>query len=217
MLHQIQIDGLTKKVGFKTIVADLHLTVNAGELIAITGPNGAGKTTFLRMLAGMSRKSAGEIYWDGVRFTPRQHPMVQKIGLLGHRPMVYESLTAFENLRFFAQMYGVDELSHIEALLRKVGLQYYKHEIVAHFSRGMQQRLGIARMLLHDPELLLYDEPFTGLDAEGQTLLLEVVREMQAVGKVQLLVTHHLEELGDTTFQELHLVRGRMAEEGCAR
>lgn len=214
MLQELKLEGLTKQVGFTSIVADIHLTAKAGELIAITGPNGAGKTTLLRMLAGISRKSAGEIYWDQERFTPQRSDLLQRIGLIGHHPMVYESLTALENLRFFARMYEVREPSQMDAMLRKVGLQYDQHEFVRHFSRGMKQRLAIARMLLHDPELLLYDEPFTGLDAEGQDLLLQIVREMQEAGKVQFVITHHPEELNIIAFRELQLLRGQMVGGG---
>lgn len=214
MLQELKLEGLTKQVGFTNIVADIHLTVKAGELIAITGPNGAGKTTLLRMLAGISRKSAGEIYWDQERFTPQRTDLLQRIGLIGHHPMVYESLTALENLRFFARMYEVREPSPIDVMLRKVGLQYDQHGFVRHFSRGMKQRLAIARMLLHDPELLLYDEPFTGLDAEGQDLLLQIVREMQEAGKIQFVITHHPEELDIITFRELRLRWGQMVGGG---
>lgn len=214
VLQKMAVEGLTKKVGYKTIVGDLNLTAESGELIAVTGPNGAGKTTFFRMLAGMTPKSAGEILWDGERFTPRRSEMVRRVGLIGHRPMVYDSLTALENLHFFARMYGVSDPARAAELLRKVGLHYYRHEPVGTYSRGMQQRLAVARMLLHDPDLLLYDEPFTGLDAEGQGLFREVVQEMRAAGKIQLLITHHPEELGPLADREFRLQRGRAAGEG---
>lgn len=212
MLRTLEVTGLTKRIGFKTILAGVDLTVSRSEVLAITGPNGAGKTTLLRLIGGLARKSSGEISWDGATFSPRNAEQLRQIGLLGHRPMVYESLTAYDNLVFFSKMYGVYEKSRIEEALRRVGLNYYKHEVVVNFSRGMQQRLALARMLLHEPQLLLYDEPFTGLDAEGQRLLLATLQEMQTAGRVQVLISHNLDELQGMHYRELRMLQGKVAQ-----
>lgn len=211
MLKQLTVEKLSKKIGLRTILKDITLTVKAGELVVITGPNGAGKTTLLRILAGMTPQTSGQIHWEDRVFSAKETDLLRQVGLLGHKSMVYDSLTAFENLKFFSKLYGLKGSKiRIGEMLRWVGLYSCKHERVENFSRGMQQRLALARMLIHAPVLLLYDEPFTGLDAEGQRLLTSTLKAMQAEGRMQILITHNLDELQGLNYREVRLIAGTL-------
>ncbi len=168
----------------------VDIDLASGETLAIVGPNGAGKTTLLRMLATLHRPTAGTLCVMGHDLPDEAHAVRPHLGYLGHDPLVYLDLTALQNLELFADLYGVpDPRDRIEELLDLVGLLARAFEPVRAFSRGMAQRLGIARLLLHRPSLLLLDEPTSGLDAPGATLLDGVVADGASV----VLVTHDVE------------------------
>jgi heme exporter protein A len=159
----IRARGLAKRFGAKRVLAPLDLDVADGDFLVVTGPNGAGKTTLLRLLAGLVAPSAGELELAVDR---------SELGLLAHEPLVYRELTALENLELFGRLYRVPERrERIGMLLERYGLWDARHERAASFSRGMAQRLALCRTLLHEPRLLLLDEPFNALDAEGTELL----------------------------------------------
>ncbi len=165
----------------------------AGERLAVVGPNGAGKSTLLRMLATLLRPDAGELRVAGARVPDEAGPARRAIGYLGHDPLLYLDLTAWQNLELFADLYGVDEVPRrIEEGLDRVGLLARAYEPVRTFSRGMAQRCAIARMLLHDPALLLLDEPHASLDAAGTALLDAVITESRGARSV-VLVTHDVQ------------------------
>ncbi len=212
MFRKVVVQNLEKKIGNRIIISDVNLKVNSGDLLVITGPNGAGKTTLLRLIAGLIRKSNGEVLLDDKSYIPSISDLSRQIGYLGHRPMIYTGLTAYENLSFFGKMYQIENKSRIESLLSKVGLYLYRHHLVDTFSRGMMQRLGLARTLLHDPTLILYDEPFTGLDPEGQGLFRTTVRELQEAGKIQILTTHNPDYLQGLLICEVKLNLGQVIE-----
>jgi heme ABC exporter ATP-binding subunit CcmA len=160
--------GLAKRYGERVVFDGVDLDLAAGGLLLVTGPNGSGKTTLLRVLAGLAAPTAGELA------LPRR----ERIGYLGHEPLVYRELTPLENLTLFGRLYHVPERGErIGMLLERFGLWRVRRERVATFSRGMQQRLGLCRVLLHDPDLLLLDEPANALDADGQELLGGVLGE----------------------------------------
>jgi ABC-type multidrug transport system ATPase subunit len=173
--------GLGRRFGAKRVLRDLDLEVTAGELLLVTGPNGSGKSTLLGLMAGLLAPTEGEIEVE----LPRG-----RIGYLAHEPLVYKELTALENLDLYGRLYHVPERREtIGALLERFGLWDARHERVGSFSRGMQQRLALCRVLLHGPELLLLDEPYSGLDASARTLVDDVLAE--AAGSSTLVVASH--------------------------
>jgi heme exporter protein A len=174
----IRARGLAKRYGDKRVFAGIDLDLADGGFLLVTGPNGSGKTTLLRVLARLAAPSAGELE------LPERHT----IGYLGHEPLVYRELTPLENLTLFGRLYRLPERGErIGMLLERFGLWEARHERVASFSRGMQQRLGFCRVLLHSPSLLLLDEPTNALDADGLALLAGVLAEP---GRTWVVATH---------------------------
>jgi heme exporter protein A len=170
--------GLAKRFGDKRVFTGVDLEVPAGGFLLVTGPNGSGKTTLLRVLARLAAPTAGELT------LPERHA----IGYLGHEPLVYRELTPLENLSLFGRLYRVPERGErIGMLLERFGLWEARYDRVASFSRGMQQRLGLCRVLLHSPSLLLLDEPTNSLDADGLALLDAVFAE---TGRTWVVATH---------------------------
>jgi heme exporter protein A len=183
----IEIHGLAKYFGRFAALRDLRLSVAAGEFIALFGRNGAGKTTLLRILAGLSRASSGTATVRGGKPGAARG----SIGYLSHNTAIYLDLTALENLRFYARLLDLPASdAELEERIALVGLAGRSHEPVRNFSRGMQQRLGIARAFLHDPAILLLDEPFTGLDQAGMEFLQGYLRAAHARGKTCLMAIH---------------------------
>ena len=190
----IEVRGLAKYFGRFTALRGLDLTVGAGEFVALFGKNGAGKTTFLRILAGLSHPSSGTVTIRPNGAAPRY--LRGCIGYLSHNTSLYIDLTALENLRFYAQLLDLPSDDH--SLMRRidqVGLTGRERDPVRNYSRGMQQRLALARAFLHDPEILLLDEPFTGLDQPGSEFLKQYLLEAHSGGKTCLMAIHD-EKLG---------------------
>jgi heme exporter protein A len=168
----IELRKLTKAFGRKTALRAIDLRVPPGESLVLFGPNGAGKTTLIRILCSLSRPTSGAVYIGGLDLKTHADGIRRHLGVVSHAPLLYDSLTAEENLRFFGRLYGVVDLeTRIELLLEQVGLAARRRDLVRIFSRGMTQRLSIARALLHDPEILLLDEPDTGLDPQAAEML----------------------------------------------
>ena len=182
----IRARGLTKRFGTKRVLAPLDLDVAEGDFLVVTGPNGSGKTTLLRVLAGLVAPSAGELELSVDR---------SELGLLAHEPLVYRELTALENLELFGRLYRVPERrERIGMLLERYGLWGVRQERTASFSRGMAQRLALCRALLHEPGLLLLDEPFNALDAEGVELLQRELGTLRAE-RTLVVATHEPDRL----------------------
>jgi len=189
----IEVQGLVKTFGLKPVLRGLDLEVPAGAFLTVVGPNGAGKTTLLRILATLSRPSGGRVRIAGYELPGQADLVRQWLGVLSHQPLLYGDLTAEENLRFFGRMYGVPRLeARIDATLQQVGLSARRRDLVRTFSRGMWQRLSIARALLHDPPVLLLDEPYTGLDPDASAMLDELLRNAVGQGRTVLMTTHDL-------------------------
>ncbi|HZP73651.1 MAG TPA: ABC transporter ATP-binding protein [Gaiellaceae bacterium] len=163
---------ISKRFGDRRVLRDVDVEVPDGGFLLVTGPNGSGKTTLLRILARLAAPTSGEL----------RLPERATIGYLGHDPLVYRELTPLENLTLFGRLYRIPERAeHVGMLLERFGLWEVRHERVATFSRGMQQRLGLCRVLLHDPSLLVLDEPYNALDAQGGDLLDGILSERRTI------------------------------------
>jgi heme exporter protein A len=207
----IEVRKLIKRFGLKTVLHSLDFQVQEGEFVALLGPNGAGKTTFLRILASLSRPAMGEVRIAGLRL-PQQASAVRRIlGVVSHQPLLYGDLTAEENLRFYGRMYGVQNLEQrVTTVLEMVGLAARRRDLVRTFSRGMQQRLAIGRAVLHDPEVMLFDEPHTGLDQDACVMLDAVLREVAARGRTVVMTSHDLARAADLARRFDVLSRGKI-------
>jgi heme ABC exporter ATP-binding subunit CcmA len=190
----LEVRDLKKSFGFKPVLRGVTLDVSAGERVALLGANGAGKTTLLRILAMLGRPTAGTVCLNGLDSERNAQQVRRLVGFVAHSPYLYGELTARENLLFFGKMYTVQDASErTYQLLQRVGLEKRANERVHTLSRGQVQRLSLARALLHSPQLLLLDEPDTGLDAEGNELLAELLSEHIREGGAVLFTTHQLE------------------------
>lgn len=187
--------GLSRRYGPIQAVDGISFALDEGELLTILGPNGAGKSTLLGMLGGALRPDSGEIRYRDEHRAPGGTDWRQEIGVLSHRSFLYGALSATENLAFYGRLYDLPELSQrVEARLAEVGLTPHANRRVSEYSRGMRQRLALARTLLHDPSLVFLDEPFTGLDVHASALLREVLVRLKDGRRTVILVTHNLPE-----------------------
>jgi heme ABC exporter ATP-binding subunit CcmA len=189
----VAIEGVWKYFGDYPALRDISFNVDRGQCLALLGRNGAGKTTLLRILAGLSRSSKGRITILGQ--DARDEATRRKISVLGHGIGVYEELSALENLRLFARLYGLNDPNRSAMeWLERTGLERVRDGLVREFSRGMRQRLAVARVFLHNPTLLLLDEPFTALDDRAIKVLQDVMKAALAEGRTIIMSTHQLRE-----------------------
>jgi ABC-2 type transport system ATP-binding protein len=191
----IELDNISKSFDGTYAVKDLSVTVAKGEVFGLVGPNGAGKTTTIKMMTGLLRPDQGSVAIGGYSIT--REPMNAKaiMGYVPDRAFLYEKLTAFEFLKFIASLYGIEKpraLKRIETLVGIFGIKDIENELIEGFSQGMRQRLLFAAALIHDPKVLLIDEPFLGLDPFGVRLLKELITELSSKGVTFFLVTHSL-------------------------
>jgi heme exporter protein A len=208
----IELRGLCRDFGERPALDGVDLTLGIGESLVVLGPNGAGKTTLLRILATLLRPSSGEARVLGCSLPAEAWRLRGRIGLLGHEPLLYRDLSGRENLRFHARLHGLRgdaAEARIAALLAAVGMERRADERIAELSAGMRQRLAVCRCVLHEPELLLLDEPDSNLDAEGRELARELLR---ASGRrTRVVVTHDPERFADEADQTLRLEAGGQA------
>ncbi len=205
----ITVQKLVKRFGLKTVLRGLDFQVEQGEFVALLGPNGAGKTTFLRILSSLSRPSMGNVRIAGYNLPNQAAAVRSRLGVVSHLPLLYGDLTAEENLRFYARMYGVQKIDERTLeVLDLVGLKHRRRDLVRTFSRGMQQRLAIGRAVLHDPEVMLFDEPHTGLDQDACSMLDSVLREVAARGRTVVMTSHDLSRAADLASRFDILSRG---------
>jgi heme exporter protein A len=194
----ITVKKLVKRFGPKVVLRGLDFEVGQGEFVALLGPNGAGKTTFLRILASLSRPLMGTVRIAGYELPGQASAVRRRLGVVSHLPLLYGDLTAEENLRFYGRMYSVHNLENrISEVLTVVGLEKRRRDLVRTFSRGMQQRLAIGRAVLHDPDVILFDEPHTGLDQDACMMLDTVLQEVAARGRTVVMTSHDLARVSD--------------------
>ena len=210
----LRLEGVSKSYGRHRALSDVSLTFAPGQVAAVLGPNGAGKSTMLGILSTLVMPTRGSVTWGSARLS-RGSSLRSRIGYVGHEPGVYGDLTALENLRLFGSLYGYADAEHrARALLDRVGLGDVRPTAPARtFSRGMQQRLSLARALLAEPDLLLFDEPGSALDPAGAAWLTTVLRDERAAGRLVILVTHDLDAAAAVTEHIIILRRGRLAHE----
>ena len=205
----ITVKKLVKRFGLKTVLRGVDFEVQPGEFVALLGPNGAGKTTFLRILASLSRPSLGEVKVAGYRLPNEAAAVRARLGVVSHLPLLYGDLTAEENLRFYGRMYNIGNLeARLTEVLVMVGLDARRRDLVRTFSRGMQQRLAIGRAVLHDPDVMLFDEPYTGLDQDASSMLDEVLKTVAAAGRTVVMTSHDLARAEDLATRFDILSRG---------
>ena len=211
----LEVEHLTKRFGRTPALEDVSAAVAAGEAVLLLGPNGAGKTTLLRCAATLLKPSRGAVRIAGLDAARDGTAARRRLAVLGHESFLYQDLTPTENLAFYARLYRVaGAAARVDALLDRLGLRGWAQRPVRTLSRGLVQRCALARVLLHEPDLLLLDEPFTGLDAEARALLSTVLREAHARGTALLMSTHDLPLGLDLCERALVLAGGRLAWQG---
>ncbi|MGC6588839.1 heme ABC exporter ATP-binding protein CcmA [Paenibacillus sp. Dod16] len=206
--------GLVKRAGDKTILQGIDLEINRGETVAILGSNGAGKSTLLKIFALLSKPTYGELKIDNMAVRDHEAHIKRMIGYLPHSSMLYDHFSPMENLIYYGSLYAVENANEkADALLEEVGLSLFRHEPVKNFSRGMQQRLAVARAIIHSPRLLLLDEPHTGLDQQAIMLLNKVIVRMKEKGVTTLMVTHDFKMAAEVCDRIIILQNSCVAED----
>jgi ABC-2 type transport system ATP-binding protein len=210
----VETDGLTKRFGERTVVRDVELRVPRGVAFGYLGPNGAGKTTLIRMLLGLTHASAGEMRLLGLPVPAQRERALARVGAIVEEPRFHGHLTGRENLEIVAAARGTDAATRIDASLERVGLSARAGDRVNTYSLGMRQRLGIARCLIADPELLILDEPMNGLDPAGIQEFRGFVRDFVAEGRTIVLSSHLLDEIEKTCDTIAIVDNGRVVVQG---
>ncbi|MEE9116933.1 MAG: ABC transporter ATP-binding protein, partial [Thermoplasmata archaeon] len=200
---------LTKKFRSLVAIRGLSLKIARGQVTVLFGPNGAGKTTLIRIICTLSRATSGDLLIDGLDITSNGRQVRKKIGVVLHDPLLYDDLTAAENLKFYCRMFDSPD-SRIDELLDFFGLRHRRNDRVAVLSSGMVKKLSIARAMIHKPEILIFDEPFSGLDSNSTAKLMSLMDELRREGTTVLLATHHLDEGFRVGERLLVLLKGRL-------
>lgn len=210
MANAIETKKLTKVFGDRKALDKVSIEVPEGAFLSIFGPNGAGKTTLVRTLATLSRATSGTALVAGFDAKEEPDKVREHIGLISHNPMLYPDLTAMENLMFTAQLYGVVHAEErVRDLLRAVELDHRRFDVVRTFSRGMTQRLSIARALMNDPDVVFLDEPYAGLDPHAVEIFDGLIEQLRD-GRTFIMVSHDLQKGFDVCTHALVLARGRV-------
>ena len=212
-MSALSLEGVWKYYGDFPALRDISFSVEPGACLALLGRNGAGKTMLLKILAGLSRPTKGAVKVFGAE--ARDQATRATIGVLGHGIAIYDELTAYENLVLFARLYGMREPGRIALeWLERTGLKSVRDSMVREFSRGMRQRLAVARAFLHSPRLLLLDEPFTALDDRAIAVLQKLLAEARAEGRTVIMSTHQLREALELASHVVLINRGKLGWQG---
>ena len=207
----LELAGVSKRYGAFRALRGIDLAIGRGDSIALLGPNGAGKTTILRILAGLVRPTAGEVLLEGRPASREMHELRRRLGAVSHHTMLHDALTTRENLAFAGRLHGIENLrSRIDQVLRTLDLDQRADEPVRQLSRGLSQRAAIARAILHDPEILLLDEPYTGLDRTSSAALTSLLASLRRRGRTVVLVTHDLERALEAAERLVVVQQGRI-------
>jgi heme ABC exporter ATP-binding subunit CcmA len=209
----LEVIEVSKDFGRIIALRGVSFSVQSGEFVSILGRNGAGKTTLLNIISGVSRPSEGAVKLFGT--DPGDRENKAKLAVISHEMFLYGNLTALENLEYYSSMYNVPESKkRIEAVLNDVELTHRRFDLVATYSRGMTQRLTIARALLHEPSLLLLDEPFTGLDQHAIGMLISLLQRQKEMGRTIVLTTHDLHTASELSDRYLVISKHKIIKDG---
>lgn len=190
----IEVQGLVKKFGFKSVLKDITFSLEKGDFLALFGPNGAGKTTLLKILCSLMTPTFGRVSVKGLDPKHDREELCKEVGVILDENFLYKNLSAYENLMFYGKLHAVDNLNQrITQLLEMVRLTLYKDEYVNTFSKGMLQRLSIARAIINNPSILFLDEPFNGLDQQGTEILRSILENFKKQGKTVIITSHDIE------------------------
>ncbi|MEE2645380.1 MAG: ATP-binding cassette domain-containing protein [Myxococcota bacterium] len=215
---RLRLEGVSRIFEDQYALISVNASLSAGEVVALLGGNGAGKSTLLKLLSLQLRPSEGLLFWEGAPLTRVGRQALRRaVGLVGHKPMLYRDLSGRENLELFDQLHGgsrADRKARVDAQLEAVGLSEAASRLASTYSRGMQQRLALARALLPAPSLLLLDEPFSGLDQQGHQRCEALIEARRAAGALILLVTHDLGAAARLADRALILRRGKLSWQG---
>lgn len=211
----LELKSVSKTIGGRRILKDISFSFESGRRYLLLGANGSGKTTLFKVMAGLWRPTSGDVYYEGLNIGDLNGAYSQEIGFLSHELGMYEELTGFQNLKFFAELYGVPQpKARALEFLELFGLRFFAHEKVKSYSRGMKQRLVIAKALLHTPKILLFDEPFAGLDLRGIDLVIKQIASTRPSDSL-LILSSHDPDLGWQVAEEfLYLERGVLVSHG---
>ena len=188
-------ENINKFFGRYRVLCDVDLKLREGQFLTIFGANGAGKTTLLKIIAMLLKPNSGNIYINGMDINKDSEKLRKDIGFISHNTFLYNDLTPYENLKLFCTLYNVKNPDEqVKYVLNKVGLLRRSSEAIRSFSRGMHQRLAVARAFLHNPSLLLLDEPYTGLDQKASTVLNQILNSLHDEGKTAIITTHNIEQ-----------------------
>ncbi|MDE3087758.1 MAG: heme ABC exporter ATP-binding protein CcmA [Chloroflexota bacterium] len=208
----ITVDRIDKTFGARWALRGVSFRVSQGEIVALVGPNGAGKTTLLRIIATLSRANGGAIHIGKIPLAEHANAARGALGFVGHQTFMYDDLTAEENLTFYAKLYDLPNISpRVREVAQRVGIENRLSDVTRTLSRGLQQRLTLARMLLHQPAVLLLDEPYTGLDKVAADMLDQIMIDAKKEGRAILFSTHDLERGLAICDRAIILKAGRVA------
>lgn len=207
----IEAHHLTKNFGTRLVLRGINFEAAAGEFVALAGPNGTGKTTFLRILSTLAHPTSGGLKIAGYKLPSQAADVRSLLGFISHLPLLYGDLNAEENLRFYGRMYGISNLQQrVDEVLEQVGLSQRRKDAVRLFSRGMQQRLGVGRAILHKPQVLLLDEPYTGLDVDAGQRLDLILEATLKQGCTIIMTTHDIERAARFAHRLDVMVKGKI-------
>jgi ABC-type multidrug transport system ATPase subunit len=208
--NRVELSDVSRHFGRRRALSGVSMAAGRGDIVGLLGPNGAGKSTLLGILATLVLPSSGTVLYDGQSASQRGADLRRRIGLLAHELHLYPDLSARQNLEFFARLYRLDAAAVVPAALESAGLADRADDTVAGFSRGMRQRLGLERALLHQPRLVLFDEPFTGLDDRATTVVVDRLRRLASAGAIIVLATHDLDLADGLVTQVAVVLNGKL-------
>lgn len=209
--YDIQAEGLKKSFGNFDALRGIDLRVKRGEFMTLFGPNGAGKTTLIKLLATLTSPTSGTLSVYGYDVRKDVNNIRSVIGVISHDPYLYDNLSAFENIKFFGTLYGLDDVDNrARSVIKQVGLERRMNDLVRTFSRGMKQRLTVARAIVHEPKILLLDEPYTGLDQHGAQIFGEMLSDLKSQRRTILMTTHNIDEGLDLSDRIGILAKGKI-------
>lgn len=211
-------EGVTKSFGYIQALRGIDLKIKKGEFVTVFGPNGAGKTTLIKLLATLTKPTSGKVIIANHDIKKEPDKVRALIGVISHDPYLYGNMSALENIKFFASLYGISQPKEKAIqVIKQVGLESRMHDLVRTFSRGMQQRLAVARAIVHNPKIFLLDEPYTGLDQHGARIFGDLLNWLKTENRTIVMTTHNLPEGLEVSDRVAIIDGGKIVYESDAR